>query len=154
MKSYPLIIIVLMAICLVTLSCRKDKVRPPDGNKIYGTWQEAATAEDLNRNKQLDPAEIYGHGGSIWKFNPDQTGSESHVYEDTNCIMVTRVTPFVWFFQNNNHDIFINDVSGSPTRYLSPVMHIHSLSSTQLITKNIGSHNPEPVTSWVIMTKQ
>lgn len=134
-----------IAFGLLTLSCKKDK--KVDKNMLIGTWQQVSIADDRNNNKQLDADEIHEWLGPVLEFKPNFTGSRSHTYEDTDCQIVTRVIPFRWHMLNDNKDIGIVEISTNSIFYLEPVVRIHRISTSELITKNSNSYD------WVIYNK-
>ncbi len=114
---------------------------------LIGTWQQVSIADDRNNNKQLDADEIHEWLGPVLEFKPNFTGSRSHTYEDTDCQIVTRVIPFRWHMLNDNKDIGIVEISTNSIFYLEPVVRIHRISTSELITKNSNSYD------WVIYNK-
>ncbi len=151
MKTYPRIVATLMAICLIALSCKKDKTRLQNPN-IYGSWQELGTAEVQHQHKSVNPYEDNAHTSIIWTFKPDKTGTQAIYYTDTGHHSVPPgVIRFVWFFQNNSREIFISRVYNPLPVYSSQRFYIHSLTSTHLITKPMDSKNPGKVAGLVVM---
>jgi len=154
MKSTSkLLIVLLAAFSLTATSCKKKKDDSVKA-RISGKWKLMQTGMDANNNSIMEPSEVVTIPDTLALFTTyqsDGTGSLSVEFMGASIS-----SNFTWTLLNNDADVNIksNGTANPLFQVTEGTFHIHSLTSSDLITRDSTSVDSVSGYAWNVFKKQ
>ena len=154
MKINIKLFIGILAIGLIGITaCKKKKDESPKA-KLSGKWKLTQIGTDANNNSIMEASEVETLPDTFvvyMTFNGDGNGSVS-----TDLFGSTLSTGFTWTLINNDADINVKAAPGSSSFFTvtEGTVHIHTLSFTDLVTRDTSSMSGTLTHNWSVFKKQ
>lgn len=154
MKNATKSLIVLLATASLTATSCKKKKDDSVKARISGKWKLMQTGMDANNNSVMEPSEVVTIPDTLAMFTTyqsDGTGSLSIEFMGASIS-----TGFTWTLLNNNADVNVksNGTTNPLFQVTEGTFHIHSLTSSDLITRDSTTVDSVSGYAWNVFKKQ